>query len=414
MVTSAVLPQLQRALGLHQAGRNGEAWILLAPLRKLIDKDGQALRLYALVAQQVGQIDEAATALKRVAALEGNPPEILGGLADMLGSAGRHRDALVFWDRLVALHPEIPDAHLNRAITAASAGETDQSLDAAEAGVQRFPDHARLLAAKAMALKNAGRVQESVEAFAKAVAADPNRALTRQNQAVALRAACRFQEACEAFAIAERLGSGGAQFHANWAAAALESGEVDRAAELYGKALAEDPAHAESMEALTRLQIEYRGGENAFAHYEQAALKRRTPEAWVDWVHALAGNNQPEAASAVGERALKMFPDDPGLVAATAFSAGMSGDASTALDRVQGLPAEFLERQEIRIARAQLALRAGRPDLAAALAEASTAVEPDRQIAWALLGIAWRLLDDPREQWLCDYERLVMVNDVCR
>jgi tetratricopeptide (TPR) repeat protein len=412
MDSSAVLPQLQRALGLHQAGRNAEAWMVLAPLREPIDKDGQALRLYALVAQQVGQIDEAATALKRLAEIENNPPEILGALADMLGSAGRHEDALVHWDRLVALHPDIPDAHLNRAVTAASAGIVEHSLNAAEAGLRRFPGHARLLAARAMALKNAGRIDESVEAFAQAVAADPNRALTRHNQGVALRAACRFDEACEAFSIAERLGCEGAQFHANWAAASLEAGNVDQAADLYRKAIAEDPAHAESKEALTRLEIEYRGGEDAFRHYEQGALQRGTPDAWADWIQALADNNRAELASAVGERALKMFPGSPAIVAAAAVSAGMSGDAGSALSRLATLPAGILDRQEIKIARAQLALRAGQPELAARLAEECTSLDPDLQIAWALLGIAWRLLGDPREHWLCDYDRLVMVGDV--
>ena len=41
-----------------------------------------------------------------------------------------------------------------------------------------------------------------------------------------------------------------------------------------------------------------------------------------------------------------------------------------------------------------------------------TAVDRFDQNAWAMLSVAWRLLDDPREQWLCDYDRLVMITDV--
>src|SRR4249919_1198186 len=122
MTSATVLPQLQRAQAMLQAGQVAQAWLLLAPLRAQVDADGQALRLYTLVAQQAGRIDDAAEALKRMAAIEGEPPEILGALADMLGGAGRHREALKYWDRLVADHPQFADAHLNRAITAASAG----------------------------------------------------------------------------------------------------------------------------------------------------------------------------------------------------------------------------------------------------------------------------------------------------
>jgi hypothetical protein len=72
------MPQLQRALGLHQSGRNGEAWLIVGPLRQAVNQDGQALRLYALIAQAVGRIDEAIAAMKRIAAMEGQPADIMG------------------------------------------------------------------------------------------------------------------------------------------------------------------------------------------------------------------------------------------------------------------------------------------------------------------------------------------------
>ena len=405
------MPQLQRAQMLQQQGRIGEAWALLAPLRSAIDAHGQALRLYALVAQAAGRVDDAVDALKRIIAIEREPPDIVGALADLLGQAGRHSEALPFWDRLVARHPDLADAHFNRAISASSAGRHDQAVEASDEGLKRFPGHARLLAARAMALKNAGRTNEAVKAFELAVAADPSRALTRHNQAVALRAACRYDEACEAYQASEKLGMAGAQFHANWAAAALEAGRVDEAADLYRKALAEDPGHKESLSALTRLQIEYRKGEDAFAHYEASARGRGSPGAWSDWLNALCRHNRFDEAAEVGKRALEAFPGDAGLVAGAAFASGITGDAATALQRFEGLPSEILESSSVLIARAQLALRAHHFELAAQLA-GEAAHRGGDQMGWALLGVAWRMLGDAREHWLCDYERLVMVTDV--
>lgn len=376
-----------------------------------MDSHGQALRLYALAAQSAGRIDEAASALKRVLELDKEPPEILGALADMLGQAGRHDEALVHWDRLVALYPELADAHLNRAITAADAGQHELAIAAADAGLKRFKDHARLLAVKAMALKNAGRVPESVALFEQAVAADPKRPLTRHNQAVALRAACQFEEACQAYAEAERLGMRGAHFHANWAAAALEAGQIEAAADLYRKALAEDPAHQEALRALTRLQIEYRGGSKAFDHYRQSLEARGfSAEAWLDWANALLGNYRYEEAAATAENGARQFPDNPGFGALAAFATGMLGEAGPALDRIERA---YRDRDDLPMHwMTQLALRAGRPERAAELAEAATAEQPDNQAAWSTLGVAWRLLDDPREHWLCDYDQLVMITDV--
>ena len=412
MNIATIMPQLQRAQAMLQAGQAAQAWLLLAPLRPAIDGHGQALRLYALVAQEVGRTDDAIDALLRIAALEGSPADILGAIADTYDRAGRHEDAYAAWSGLVANHPQIADAHLNRSIAAANAGWHDMAIAAADAGLKHFPDQGRLLASKAMALKNAGRIPESVELFERAVAADPTRALTRHNQAVALRAACRYAEACDAFEASEKLGMKGARFHANWAAAALEAGEVDRAADLYRKALEEDPAHGESLRGLTRLQIEYRDGEDAFSHYGALVAQRPEPGSWVDWMNALASNKRYDAVAELGERALAQFPGNSRILALTTFAKGISGDAAEALHAMGSLPAQELDMQGTMIARAELGLRAGRPELTAELAERMTRRDPRNQIAWSLLSVAWRLLDDKREHWLCDYDRLVMETEV--
>lgn len=410
---ASLLPQLQRAQLLLQQGRGGEAWVVLAPLRPAMDGNGQALRMLALAAQGAGRIDDAVEALQRILKLEKDPPEILGALADMLGSAGRHDEALVHWGRLVALHPELADAHLNRAIAAANSGQHELAVAAADGGLKRFPGHARLLAVKAMALKNAGRIEESVRLFDQAVTADPQRPLTRHNQAVALRAACRFEEACEAYAEAERLGMRGAQFHANWAAAALEAGRVEQAEILYERALREEPEYDEARKGLTRLKIEYRQGDGAFAHYAQAAAAQgASAKAWLDWVEALIVNRRVGEAAEVAERGLAANPANINLQASRSFARGMIGDASTALAELETLIAQQPEGSALETLVPEIALRAGHPDRAVELLERRTARDPADQLAWAMLGLAWRLLGDPREHWLCDYERLVMVTDV--
>lgn len=52
-------------------------------------------------------------------------------------------------------------------------------------------------------------------------------------------------------------------------------------------------------------------------------------------------------------------------------------------------------------------LRGGTPDAAAALLEKVLAQQPWDIAAWALRGIAWRLLDDPRREWLHEQPGLV-------
>ncbi|WP_309602628.1 putative 2OG-Fe(II) oxygenase [Sphingomonas sp.] len=407
---AALQSQLIRAQSLQQGGRVADAWAAIAPLRKAIDQHGQALRLYALIASAVGEVDSAVDALRRILTIERDPPEIIGALADMLGKAGRHDQALVQWSRLAALQPGAADAHLNRAIAAADAGKLHLAIEAADTGLTHFPGHARLLAVRAMALKNDGQLDQSLAAFAEAVAADPTRALTRHNHAVALRASYRFDEACAAFAEAKRLGMSGAGLHANWAAAALEAGRVDEAAELYRRAIAADPAHTESKVGLTRLQVEYRGGDDAFVHYEQIAQASGRLIDWIEYANMLQLHRRNAEAAEVAARAIAKFGEDPLLVAIQATATGIEGDAGTALARLERA---FAGRSDAPLSSmAMLALRAGDAVRAAAIAEEQTRLNPDDQAAWANLSIAWRLAGDPREDWLCDYARLVMVVEV--
>ena len=412
MLTSTQIQlQLNRANGLFQGGRTAEAWTILAPLYASIEGHAGALRLFALVAHAAGRTDDAVTALKRIAVLENDPADILGAIADTYGKAGRHAEAHDQWAAMVARYPQIIEAHLNCAVAASNAERHDAAVEAADAGLKRFPGEARLLATKAMALKNADRIEDAVALFEIAVAADPQRALTRHNQAVTLRAAFRFDEACDAFAASEKLGMKGAQFSANWAAAALEAGHVDQAASHYRDALEIDPAHQESLRALTRLEIEHRGNTDAFVHYEHALDQRGSQlAAWLDWIDALLSNDRYREAAQTADRALARHPDSVALETMAAFSEGMTENATFPLERLEKAsngasdpPLPWL---------ATLALRAGMPDRAADYAERLIAADARNQGAWALLSIAWRLLDDPREHWLCDYERFVIAAEV--
>jgi hypothetical protein len=149
----------------------------------------------------------------------------------------------------------------------------------------------------------------------------------------------------------------------------------------------------------------------AFDHYEYS-LKRRGSQlsAWLDWVDALLSNDRYAEAAQTAEKALHLHPGSTALEARAAFGAGMIGDAAFQLQRLEeayrGAAEPPLPWMSV------LAMRAGAPDRAVDYAERMTAADPTNQGAWATLSVAWRLLDDPREHWLCDYERFVMETEV--
>lgn len=66
----------------------------------------------------------------------------------------------------------------------------------------------------------------------------------------------------------------------------------------------------------------------------------------------------------------------------------------------------------VEASRAHVLMRLGEYERAAEAALFAVQRAPQLQSAWALLGTSWRLLGDPREDWLCDYDRLVMQVEV--
>jgi tetratricopeptide (TPR) repeat protein len=205
----------------------------------------------------------------------------------------------------------------------------------------------------------------------------------------------------------------GAQFYSAWAAAAVEASRLDEAEELYHRALKAEPDNEEAQKGLTRLKIEFHGGEGAFAHYERAAQEQPSnPKIWFTWSRALGANRRTAAALEVAERGLAANPASKELMVARAFARGMIGDASAALDELDSLLRGQPKISPLQSIITQIAFRAGRPERAAEVLELQTAQDPGNQIAWSLLGLAWRMLDDPREHWLCDYDKLVMITEV--
>jgi len=114
----------------------------------------------------------------------------------------------------------------------------------------------------------------------------------------------------------------------------------------------------------------------------------------------------------VAERGLAAHPGDWGLRTVRSYARGLVGDAGSAMDELEDLLAGHADDPGLITAIPPIALRAGRPARAAELLERQVAEDPGDQVAWSLLSLAWRLIGDPRENWLCDYERLVLVTTV--
>jgi hypothetical protein len=102
----------------------------------------------------------------------------------------------------------------------------------------------------------------------------------------------------------------------------------------------------------------------------------------------------------------------PEFTLAKATALGRSGDPKGALAVLQPLAATFPDSASLHAHLCHTLLMLGDPKKAEAHALRATELAPLDQFGWSYLTIIWRLLGDPREAWLADYDRLVTTVDL--
>ena len=119
------------------------------------------------------------------------------------------------------------------------------------------------------------------------------------------------------------------------------------------------------------------------------------------WVGALSGADCTAEAHAVGEDALARMREDPDVRVAAASAASAARDLARADALFADLPArEGAAGVLARVEEARHRLRCRDPERAEALLARALEDAPHDVSGWGLRSLAWRMLDDPREEWL--------------
>lgn len=406
---------LQRAFDLLRTGRAGEA---LGSARELVARAPQAPdahHLLALSLAEAGDLQGAAHAFEVALGLAPDQPLMLSNYASLLRRAGRHADALAPALRATEVVPGSAKAWLELATSAQLAGNAALARRAATRSLELEPDTVAAL----QALGNAARAQDdhaaAEQAFARLVSLAPAHRQGWLGLGDSQRRCGRADRSIATYAKA-RTHFHGPELDDALAGAMLDAGQVEEAIAHARQLTSAHPHFAPGWSTLANLAWEYAepdSGQADLARFQDAAAKQPENIALrVALVRFLLATRQGDAALAQ-VKALRATSQNPafGLLEAQALTLAGQDDAAGALHAA--LQAGGGDRDPVFLnAHARHQLRTRHPDLAAGLATAALRLDPCNQEAWSCLGTAWRLLDDPREQWLCDYARLVGLVEV--
>lgn len=288
------------------------------------------------------------------------------------------------------------------------AGRAGAAVPIIEAALERHPDHLRLwhvLGLLHRAEENSG---EAIRAFRKAVDIAPTdpkvtHALARVTMEAGLPAKELFDKAWQYSPADGSLIMGRA-------AAQSATGETEAAIADMEDVLNNNPLWLEGQDLLANLRWMNGDRDRFTAGFEQALSAHPKSEAlWFRLINALCQVDRFSDADKVVRRARRHVTDIRALDINEAICASEVGDFGRA-DRLFDRVAPYTE-MPLAVRYMRHMLRTARPELAAKCGEERTR-DADANEMWPYLGLAWRMTEDPRWEWLERDERLIKTYDI--
>lgn len=190
-------------------------------------------------------------------------------------------------------------------------------------------------------------------------------------------------------------------------------GRNNEAVDQYRMVIAAYPTFIQAQQALARLLPQLGRGAEALDGFRSALA--RFPYSAPLWLAALIAATELDDSAQLaewGERGARILGDYPEFAIARATAAARRGRPEAAVATLRELLPRTPEPQPVHLHLAHALTSIGDFWAAEKHATSAAALAPEDQAPWALLTLLWRLQGDAREQWLADYDRLVMPVDL--
>jgi len=414
MVAAQTNPALQQALAqAGQALRFGDpeaADRVLTPLLEPFSDDPRLLHMAGLVRMHQQRFADAAQCFAQARAA--NPRE--AALAFSHGTAlrwlERHHEAVAAFKAAFALKPDYAEAYFEAGTTLQQLGELAEAETVLRQWLTALPGNARGKMALGDLLIAAKRPQAAEPLLREALQApipDEMREDLHRSLGLALYRQGKHEEALKHYEQAG-LRDGDLGTLAIRAEILERLKRYEDAANLSSSLVAREPENPQWHKIHNDLM--YRLGSPDYLKSFDRAPK--TAELLLSKAYYLAHEKRAEDAHQVYSEVLRLEPDNK--IAATGL-----GNILTMMKRygeaqgvLEALLARHGEETNILVSIAEAALAGGDPQKAAAFCERSVAQAPHDQVALAVLGTAWRIQADARDEELNGYDSLIRLFDL--
>ena len=308
---SASAHEFRQGLARHQQGDLVEAERHYDAALKSQPDHFEALHMLGVIALQRGRLERGVEIITKAVALNENSPVAFNNLAKGLKDLGRFDEAIIHFERAIALAPAFADAQFGYGTALHFVNRSEEALGPFEKAIALHPNFVAALNNCGLALAKLKRFTEALASYDKALAIQPSFGEAHNNRGNALKALMRFDDALASFdnAIAARPDS--AEAHCNRGNALVQLARFDEALASFDRAIAIRPHFAEAHrgrgDALANLN---RFGD-ALASFDRAiAIKPLYVDAWVSRAEALFTCNRNDEAVKSAQAAIDIDPEN--------------------------------------------------------------------------------------------------------
>jgi len=374
-------------------------------------EQSSALHLLGLVRVRQQRLPEAAQLLERSVAIQPRESQAQFNLGKVLGALGRRNEAVDAMRAALALNPALVDAYLILAKNLDALGCYDEAIDSYRRFLSARPDDVGAKLALSHLLVAAGRTQEAEPLLHEALHRTSDRRLCADlHKALAdIHRGLRPADALLHIEQALQLDPGRTALESDRAALLEELHRFDDAQAAYIQVLDREPANPRAHHAYNDLLYRLGKEEEFLVSYERAPRTREL--ALARSLFLLNVERCAEAETCFRDVAAR-YGDDQQTALGIGLSLVKSGQFAAAVAALEDAHQRFPNSAEICCNLAGALTQFGDPQSAGAMAQKALALDPNNQVALAMLGTAWRLMGDERDEILNGYERFIQVFDL--
>lgn len=230
----------------HRAGRLPDAERAYRQILAINPNHGQAMRLLALIATQVGKAHDAIELLSHAVRLYPSDAMMHFDLANAQTLAGDTKSAIQSLGRAIAIQHNYFEAHNNMADLYLRAGKPDFAVMSARTAIGLAPARAEPHYLLGNALVMLHQLDAAIDSFAKALAIHPNYVAALHNMAVACTDRGRADQAIDCYRRLIVLVPQSAEAHYSLGSLLLQRDDLDAAGEHLQRAIDLKPSHVEA------------------------------------------------------------------------------------------------------------------------------------------------------------------------